>query len=88
MPRPAFLNKKQSVVQEFDKGAPSKVPQEKAASSALAKTASNVPEAPPTEQQPAKRKRQLRKDAPSMSMSARHFADIGDTYVDDGELTQ
>ena len=88
MPRPSFLGKKGSAVQPADKAAASgpKQPQEKGAPSALTRTVPEVLEIPSSDQQPAKRKRHLVKGASSMSKSARHFADMGDTYVEDGEL--
>ena len=91
MPRPSFIGKKGVVANPSDKAAASgsKQPQEKAAPSTMVRTVLDVHDAPSTEQQqPAKRKRQLTKGAPSMSKSARHFADMGDTYVDDKELDQ
>ncbi|KAL1831404.1 hypothetical protein ACET3Z_001055 [Daucus carota] len=90
MPRPSFISKKGAVAHPSDKAAASgsKQPQEKAAPSTLVRAIPDAPDAPSIEQQPAKRKRQLTKGAPSMSKSARHFADMGDTYVDDKELDQ
>ena len=91
MPRPSFLGKKGAAAHPSDKAAASgsKQPQEKAAPSTMIRTTIDVHDAPSIEQQqPAKRKRQLTKGASSMSKSARHFADMGDTYVDDKELDQ
>nr|XP_017252682.1 PREDICTED: uncharacterized protein LOC108223109 [Daucus carota subsp. sativus] len=90
MPRPSFIGKKGAAAHQPDKAATSGSKQlpEKGAASAQTRTIPDIPEAPSTEQQPAKRKRQLTKGAPSMSKSARHFADMGDTYVDDKELDQ
>ena len=91
MPRPSFLGKKGAAAHPSDKAAAlgSKQPQEKAAPSTMVRTTLEVHDAPSTEQQqPAKRKRQLTKGASSLSKSARLFADMGDTYVDDKELDQ
>ena len=88
MPRPSFIRKKGTAAHQPDKATASgsKQLQEKGAASALTRTIPDIPEAPSPEHQPAKRKRQLSKGAPAMSKSARHFADMGDTYVEEGEL--
>ena len=90
MPRPSFIGKKGAATHQPDRAAASGSKQlpDKGAASALTRTIPDIPEAPTTEQQPAKRKRQLTKGAPSMGKSARLFADIGDTYVDEKELDQ
>ena len=90
MPRPSFIGKKGAAAHQPDKAAASgskQVP-EKVAPSTTVRTISDIPDIPSTEQQASKRKRPLTKGAPSMSRSARHFADMGDTYVDDKELDQ
>nr|XP_017224627.1 PREDICTED: uncharacterized protein LOC108200871 isoform X2 [Daucus carota subsp. sativus] len=90
MPRPSFIGKKGSAVQVPEKGAASgskQVP-ERVAPSTMVRTAPDSHDVPSIDQQPPKRKRQLTKGAPSGSKSARLFADIGDTYVEDKELDQ
>ena len=90
MPRPSFIGKKGAAAHQPEKAAasvPKQVP-EKVAPSNTARTVSEIPDVPSTEQQASKRKRPLNKGAPPMSRSARHFADMGDTYVDDKELDQ
>lgn len=85
MPRPSLFIRKKASPQPHVEGAASgsQPPQEKAAAPKIAPVTIEIPT-----EQPSKRQKSKKGDAPSLNRVARHFADMGDTHVTEEELSR